>query len=280
VLAVRGAGLSGKEAGGWGKFAVTEGRGWGITVSMNELTRDDHGHAAVYGSPGTATRFSGLIRAIWPLFLGTAIGGYLLRSLLPYPAVPLPVAGIAMLVLVGAMAMGIHVSRTRVESYLVGARGEEWVARQLALLPAGYAVFNSAEPLQQAQPAAIDYDHLVVGPSGIYVIETKNWRETVSVEDGKVLYNGQEPSRPPLEQVKQTANALRRMLAEQLPRATELIPVLCFAGETPVSQPTGTAGVVVCNLRDLNQFILENSDAPLADADRTAVTESLKKLYD
>jgi hypothetical protein len=251
-----------------------------MTLAMNEPTRDDHGHASVYGSPGTATRFSGLIRAIWPLFLGTAIGGYLLHALLPYPVISLPLAGIALLVLAGAMAMGVHVSRSRVESYLVGARGEEWVGRQLALLPAGYTVFNSAEPLQQDHPAAIDYDHLVVGPSGIYVIETKNWRATVTVEEGKVLYNGHEPSRPPLEQVKRTANALRRLLTDKLTAPTELIPVLCFAGETPVTQPAGTAGVVVCNLRDLNQFILKNHDAPLADVDCAAVTDTLTKLYD
>ncbi len=247
---------------------------------MHELTRDDHGHASVYGSPGTATRFSGLIRATWPLFFGAALGGYLLHALLPYPVIPLPLAGIALLVLAGAMAMGVHVSRSRVESYLVGARGEEWVGRQLALLPTGYTVFNSAEPLQQADPTAMDYDHLVVGPSGIYVIETKNWRGAVSVEEGQVLYNGQAPSRPPLEQVKRTANALRRLLADKLTTPTELIPVLCFAGETPVTQPTGTAGVVVCNLRDLNQFILENHDAALAEADCTAVIDTLTALYD
>ena len=71
-----------------------------------------------------------------------------------------------------------------------GAEGERVVAELLETeLPDGYHVFNDVRfPGRTA-----NIDHLVVGPSGVFVLNTKNWRGTVGwADDGKtILLNGE-----------------------------------------------------------------------------------------
>jgi len=71
-------------------------------------------------------------------------------------------------------------------SYYQGARGEETAIETMSRLPDTYYVFND---LNLKLPKAVRYkksreyvrscqiDHLVVGPSGIFLIEAKNWSE-------------------------------------------------------------------------------------------------------
>jgi uncharacterized Zn finger protein (UPF0148 family) len=71
------------------------------------------------------------------------------------------------------------------ESFLIGADGEEHVIGVLSQLPAGYHVINDVnlhfskaihwreynEYIKNCQ-----IDHVVVGPTGIFLLETKNWK--------------------------------------------------------------------------------------------------------
>ena len=71
------------------------------------------------------------------------------------------------------------------ESFLVGAQGEEFVISALSQLPDEYYVLNDVnlhfhrtihwrewdEPIRNCQ-----IDHIVVGPTGIFLVETKNWK--------------------------------------------------------------------------------------------------------
>lgn len=70
-----------------------------------------------------------------------------------------------------------------------GAEGEEKVTRELSRLPDTYTVINDYR-LQFSPPVydrrnedriySIQIDHVVVGPTGLYLVETKNWsRESV-----------------------------------------------------------------------------------------------------
>ena len=65
-----------------------------------------------------------------------------------------------------------------------GAEGEERVARELSKLPDTYTVINDYR-LEFSRPMydrnnddrihSIQIDHVVVGPTGLYLVETKNW---------------------------------------------------------------------------------------------------------
>lgn len=109
----------------------------------------------------------------------------------------------AILILVGLLVCGrwllrkfeLHVEESFRESRLWrrGYEGERVVGELLeSSLPDTFHVFNDVHfPGRKA-----NIDHIVIGPSGIFVLDTKNWRGTVSwSEDGKTLLVNGEPDK-------------------------------------------------------------------------------------
>jgi len=231
-------------------------------------------HATVYGTAGERPRLAGLFRASWPLFPAVGAAGYLLRALFPLPRLTTTVIGILFLALGLLVAIALIVTHTRLTAYVKGARGEEQVARALVFLPAEYAVFHGVTI------RAAECDHIVVGPTGVFAIETKSWRGEITVEKGEILYNGKAPTRSPLEQVKGFTARLRKHLLKQTGITPEIQPVVCFAGDNLRGESQGVSGVIVCNARRLTEVVEEGCDEPLSSADRATVTACLKKLID
>ena len=65
------------------------------------------------------------------------------------------------------------------------ALGKATVGFVLEALPDGYIVFNDLVTLSGR------IDHVVIGPTGIFMIETKNWRGTIRPDGrGELLCNG------------------------------------------------------------------------------------------
>ena len=230
--------------------------------------RDSAGrHARVSGSPGERARVAGLVRAAWPLFAACVGAGYLLRAALPWPVLGTTAAGFLLLALALLFAGAVAVSRQRMASFVKGARGEERVARELAFLPGGYRVYHGVALRHNAiMPSGGDFDHIVVGPTGVFVVETKNWDGRITVEDGRILYDGNEPDRAPLDQVKAAANALRRALQEACGAEIAVRPVVCFAADSLSADSQGAAGVIVCNARSVNAVIRDSSEPPLPES--------------
>ncbi|HWQ91026.1 MAG TPA: nuclease-related domain-containing protein [Clostridia bacterium] len=66
-----------------------------------------------------------------------------------------------------------------------GAQGEGCVAAELERLPAAFRVFHDVPT-----PSG-NLDHVVVGPTGVFVLDAKNWRGIVSPDGkGELLLNG------------------------------------------------------------------------------------------
>ncbi len=93
-----------------------------------------------------------------------------------------------------------------------GAEGEERVARELSNLPDTYTVINDCR-LEFSPPLydrnnndriySIQIDHVVVGPTGLYLVETKNWSKD-SVENTELF--------SPIKQLKRNNFAIFRLL--------------------------------------------------------------------
>lgn len=108
-----------------------------------------------------------------------------------------------------------------------GAEGERVVADLLeSELPDGYHVFNDVRfPGRTA-----NIDHLVVGPTGVFVLNTKNWRGTVGwAEDGKtLLWNGEPEKKNSANAVLADALDVRDKLRALLNRQVFVKAVLVF----------------------------------------------------
>ena len=98
--------------------------------------------ARVFGSPGEAPRDLGLLRAFWPLLVICFATGYLVRAWFPLPALGVSQVGILFFLVAIAAAILLAWGDRRLGNFLKGAKGEEWVAHELAFLDAEYTVFN------------------------------------------------------------------------------------------------------------------------------------------
>jgi len=210
----------------------------------------EHGEAIIHGSPGEGARVAGILRAVLPLLLMVFAAGYTVGAVVHWPACDrhdLAAAGL-LTIMAAALLGGACRCRRRVESFFKGAEGEEVVGRMLSRLPLGHEVFHSLDAGGGAMMwRGGDIDHVVVGPSGVYVIETKNWRGIVTLEDGRLLLNGRLPRRAPLVQAQKSAAVLRARLGRAGLFGVPLTPVVCFAGNAFSDSIVVAGDVLVCN---------------------------------
>lgn len=190
--------------------------------------------------PGEWARVKGTVAGLWPAFLGVFALGF--SAALAFVSL----AACALLTVVSLVWIAVAVARglRRVERYFKGARGEERVSCILGALPDRCHVFNDFVA------GRAHVDHVVVGPAGVFAVETKNWRGAVTVEDGHVLLDGQLPSRSPLAQVRKEAELVAAKLAKA-GWSGGVTPVLAFASDTFGAHIAEVNGTVVMNSCEL-----------------------------
>ena len=232
--------------------------------------------AKVYGSPGEAPRVLGLLRAFWPLLVVCFATGYLVRAWFPFPPLSVSQVGILFFLVAVAAAMLLAWGGRRLGNFLKGAKGEEWVAHELAFLTSEYTVFNGLRLGGGKQ----NFDHIIIGPSGVFVVETKNWKGSVEFRDGKLYAGGKEPSRPPLKQVKAASAELVTWMDEHGCGDLPVNSVLCFLG-TKLPEPVmNVNGVVICSGTCLVDVLQERFDDPVPGPMREQVVSELRKVIE
>ena len=244
-----------------------------MDMSQESLSRR---FAQVYGSPGEAPRVLGLLRAFWPLLVICFVMGYLVRALLPFPCLSVSQVGLLFVLVAAVTAFLLSWGDRRLGNFLKGAKGEEWVARELSFLSSEYTIFNGLR-LRGAQQ---NLDHVVVAPAGIFVVETKNWKGSVEFRDGKLYAGGKEPSRPPLRQVKSATAELVAYLDKASCAELPVHSVLCFLGTKLPEDLMNVNGVVVCRGTRLTEVLQETFDEPVPFTLRDQVVGELRKVVE
>lgn len=238
------------------------------------------GFASICGSPGARVRFMGFFCIFWPFLLVVFAAGWLLNSALPVSISP-PVAGLLLLALVLVAWIAFSSAGRRFEAFLKGARGEEIVARELALLPSGWDVFHGVPRAGiEGMAGGGDFDHIVVGPNSVFVIETKNWDGPVTVDRGVMRVRGKVPGRSPVAQARKEAMQLAGLIRDSLPEGMAVKPLVCFAGDAFADDEVQVDDVGVCNVRVLRNIILEADGEEIDDGHRRSIIEKLSaRLY-
>jgi hypothetical protein len=123
------------------------------------------------------------------------------------------------------------------DAYERGADGEVATAHALAPLPA--SEWFTLNDVRCPGKRFANIDHVVIGPGGVFVIDSKAWSGDVTLRDGVLRQNGYKRGST----VAAAADAASAV-AEQLPSFPPGVvqPVLCFVGEHEIA---GRAGDVM-----------------------------------
>jgi len=144
-----------------------------------------------------------------------------------------------------------------------GAAGEEETGRILARLSPDFSVLHDRRiPLSQA-----NVDHIVIGPTGVFVIETKRYSGRLTVHGAEVFVAGRRRTKI-VEQALWEAEVVRRVLAEAGERQ-QVTPLLCVHHAQMPWRAARVAGVSIVSAARLVEMltrgptILESTQAVL-----------------
>ena len=214
-------------------------------------------YARVWGSPGEGARTAGMLRMFWPVLVLTLLTGYVLGvALPPLDQVPMVISGLALLLLAAGLAWVVKRCQKGYAKFLKGARGEELVARILGFLPANYYVFHSLQLERSTGRGAGDFDHVVVGPNGVFVVETKNWSGDIDVMDGKVFVDGEPASFSPVEQAREGGEMLADWVQDQEKVTPDVHSIVCFVSSSLPNGPKEVDGVTICDGMTLENVLM------------------------
>ena len=215
--------------------------------------------AILHGRAGEWARVKGMVVGLWPLGLGIFLSGF---SLATWVIAGFMWGSLLLAASLAVIGLGLYWGTRRMENFYTGARGEERVSSILRNLPDRYHVFNDFVA------RGVHVDHVVVGPPGVFSIETKFWNGVVTVEGSEVLVNGGRPSHSPLRQATREAALVKAELA-RLGWNGDVTPVLTFASDTFSARIAEVQGAVILNSSDLAAaFSTERTIIPSAELNR------------
>lgn len=114
------------------------------------------------------------------------------------------------------------------KSYIIGSHGENNIQEELQChLSDEYACFHHVV----VGRAKGDIDFVVVGPTGVYVIEVKNYSGTISLRNGELMRNGWLLQKNIFRQVGIQADGLERFLREKFKTKIFVRRVIVFVGQ-------------------------------------------------
>ena len=139
--------------------------------------------------------------------------------------------------------------RKSAELWERGAAGEERTAEVLAQLPAEHwTVFHD---LRWPGRQFANVDHVVVGPPGLFVVDSKNWAGTITLKDGVLRCNGYNRERE-VGGAAEAARAVAQLVPELSPELARA--VLCFVRDEELT--SSLADVMVTSTPTLVPMLL------------------------
>ena len=190
------------------------------------------------------------------LFLWIMVGLEWYRYFFPYPPRPWVLTAMAAGVTIYIAWRLVHMFR-KFKALKLGRDGERAVGEFLERLrEQGQQVFHDIPGDK------FNVDHAVIGPRGVFMIETKTLSKPAHGEakitfDGEqVLVQGMKPDRDPIIQARALANWLRDVVSESTGRKVSVRPIVTYPGWYVDPPPEGVRpDVWVLNPKAIPAFI-------------------------
>jgi len=153
----------------------------------------------------------------------------------------------------------------KLANYYLGLKGERWVGDMLNwMLKDGFEVFHDFPIEPDGKTGNID--HVIVGPNGVFAIETKTYRKPKDTADGKnyeVKFDGKLLSFPDrttkkgIGQATHNARLLSKHLSASLDTSIEVFPILALPGWFVES--TSRDPLLVLNPKNIRSAVLKKT---------------------
>jgi len=151
-------------------------------------------------------------------------------------------------------------------AWYLGALGEIEVGKILSRLPSEWRVFH-ALPIGKA---GSDIDHLVIGPGGIFTINTKHHRgKKIWVAERSFLVNGQKQAH--LRNSKFEATRITKMLRERMPQLPSAQAVIALVSPGQITIKGKPDAVQVLDSNNLRRWLRKRPIA-LSEVDLIELT--------
>ena len=171
--------------------------------------------------------------ALWILVICVVVSQVVLewyRAWFRVPPDPWLISCLA-LVVIGIAVWRIVALRKQIRTMRLGRDGERLVGQSLEELRAkGYVVIHDLPG------DGFNVDHVLVGPGGVYAVETKTRMKPIG-HDAQVVYDGETikvdgfaPERDPVRQVRAEADFVRGLIESTTGRRMDVRPVVLFPG--------------------------------------------------
>jgi len=133
-----------------------------------------------------------------------------------------------------------------------GALGEYEVGAELERLSDSYVVFNDVNTEEFG-----NFDHIVVGPPGIFALETKNWTGLIDTDAaGELTRNGKPSSQPHVRSLEQKVMMLREQVAVLCRRDDLFVRGVMVFPKASVAAPFGKTRSIHCvRIEKLRDYI-------------------------
>lgn len=157
-----------------------------------------------------------------------------------------------------SVATAVFGRRQSTEAWRIGAEGERRTAKALDKLPPSYRVLHDL-PMPRSRA---NIDHVVVGPTGVFTIETKNYKHGVKIKGGNVYSAGRKLDGAVAQAKKQTD-------AVAVTTGASVTPIVCVHGEgvsVDWFQKPVIDGVRFCSGRALAKTITKRTAVLSAEA--------------
>ncbi len=219
---------------------------------------------------------SALLGLLIPILaLGAGLQLFLwLKNIWGLVAVGVGVIALSVLMVLQARRVVAVIDRRR--NTRLGLFGERIVAEHLEPLKAtGHRVFHdvpAGDPPAGSTTPPFNLDHVVIGPAGVFAIETKTRRKgraRVGFMAHEIIYDGRALAYPwgeedyGLDQALRQSKWLATYLQRQLGRPVPVTPLLVFPGWMIIRKSNGP--VTVLNPKELPSAIASRTAAPVLD---------------
>jgi len=143
-----------------------------------------------------------------------------------------------------------------------GLLGERLVEEQLnEIRKAGFDVFHDF--ILKDEHGTENIDHVIIGPSGVFTLETKNWTAKGVPQDDRITFDGKVlkiaghvQEERLLKQPRRQAGKLQALLQPSIQEPLWVVPMMCFLDRYVQLTTFNPSGLQVVNQRGIGSFIL------------------------